>query len=213
MIAGWNGLPGRSRIVLRLGPELGQGPGQQSGDVHLTDPEPSGDLRLGQALEEPQVQDHALPGRELGDEGRQGDPVLAVDEALVLAAQLGRSPTIGEIAQSAAVSEEEVLEAIEAGHAYRFTSLDAPSGNDDEMSLSAELGSEDQGLIDSEHRVTLSPLIAQFPPRERMILHLRFFEGLTQSEIAGRLGISQMHVSRLLARALAQLRTQAEDDS
>ncbi len=131
----------------------------------------------------------------------------------ILSQELGRSPTIGEIAQSAAVSEEEVLEAIEAGHAYRFTSLDAPSGNDDEMSLSTELGAEDQGLIDSEHRVTLSPLIAQFPPRERMILHLRFFEGLTQSEIAARLGISQMHVSRLLARALAQLRTQAEDES
>jgi len=131
----------------------------------------------------------------------------------ILSQELGRSPTIGEIAHSAAVSEEEVLEAIEAGHAYRFTSLDAPAGNDDEMSLSAELGTEDQGLIDSEHRVTLSPLIAQFPPRERMILHLRFFEGLTQSEIAARLGISQMHVSRLLARALAQLRTQAEDDS
>ena len=131
----------------------------------------------------------------------------------MLSQELGRSPTIGEIAHAAAVSEEEVLEAIEAGHAYRFTSLDAPSGNDDDMSLSAELGEEDQGLIDSEHRVTLSPLIAQFPPRERMILHLRFFEGLTQSEIAGRLGISQMHVSRLLARALAQLRTQAEDDS
>jgi RNA polymerase sigma-B factor len=131
----------------------------------------------------------------------------------ILSQELGRSPTIGEIAHAAAVSEEEVLEAIEAGHAYRFTSLDAPSGNDDEMSLSSELGAEDQGLIDSEHRVTLSPLIAQFPPRERMILHLRFFEGLTQSEIAARLGISQMHVSRLLARALAQLRTQAEDES
>jgi len=131
----------------------------------------------------------------------------------ILSQELGRSPTIGEIAHAAAVSEEEVLEAIEAGHAYRFTSLDAPSGNDDEMSLSTELGAEDQGLIDSEHRVTLSPLIAQFPPRERTILHLRFFEGLTQSEIAARLGISQMHVSRLLARALAQLRTQAEDDS
>jgi RNA polymerase sigma-B factor len=131
----------------------------------------------------------------------------------VLSQELGRSPTIGEIAQAAAVSEEEVLEAIEAGHAYRFTSLDAPSGSEDEMTLSAELGEEDQGLIDSEHRVTLSPLIAQFPPRERMILHLRFFEGMTQSEIAGRLGISQMHVSRLLARALAQLRSQAEDDS
>ena len=130
-----------------------------------------------------------------------------------LSQELGRSPTIGEIAQAAAVSEEEVLEAIEAGHAYRFTSLDAPARDEDEASLSTELGAEDQGLIDSEHRVTLSPLIAQFPPRERMILHLRFFEGMTQSEIAGRLGISQMHVSRLLARALAQLRSQAEDDS
>src|SRR5215217_9222973 len=80
-----------------------------------------------------------------------------------LSQELGRSPTIGEIAHAATVSEEEVLEAIEAGHAYRFTSLDAPAGNDDEMSLSAELGAEDQGLIDSEHRVTLSPLISQFP--------------------------------------------------
>ncbi len=127
-----------------------------------------------------------------------------------LSQEKGRSPTIGEIAQAAAVSEEEVLEAIEAGHAYRFTSLDAPAGGDDDGSLSSHLGSEDQNLIDSEHRVTLSPMIAQFPPRERTILHLRFFEGLTQSEIAGRLGISQMHVSRLLARSLAQLRSQAD---
>ncbi|MEA2972719.1 MAG: polymerase sigma-B factor [Actinomycetota bacterium] len=128
-----------------------------------------------------------------------------------LSQEKGRSPTIGEIALAAAVSEEEVLEAIEAGHAYRFTSLDAPAGGDEDGSLSSQLGSDDQNLIDSEHRVTLSPLIAQFPPRERMILHLRFFEGLTQSEIAGRLGISQMHVSRLLARSLAQLRSQAEE--
>jgi RNA polymerase sigma-B factor len=128
-----------------------------------------------------------------------------------LSQEKGRSPTIGEIAQAAAVSEEEVLEAIEAGHAYRFTSLDAPASGDEDGSLSSQLGSEDQALVDSEHRVTLSPLIAQFPPRERMILHLRFFEGLTQSEIAGRLGISQMHVSRLLARSLAHLRTQAEE--
>jgi RNA polymerase sigma-B factor len=130
----------------------------------------------------------------------------------VLSQELGRSPTIGEIAQAASVSEEDVLEAIEAGHAYRFTSLDAPSGSDDEGSLSTQLGEDDQALIDSEHRVALSPLIARFPPRERTILHLRFFEGLTQSEIAGRLGISQMHVSRLLARSLAQLRASAEDE-
>ena len=128
-----------------------------------------------------------------------------------LSQDLGRSPTISEIAERADVSEEEVLEAMEAGHAYRFTSLDAPSGNEDEMTLSAELGAEDQGLIDSEHRVTLSPLIAQFPPRERMILHLRFFEGLTQSEIADRVGISQMHVSRLIRNSLDKIRNELED--
>ena len=129
----------------------------------------------------------------------------------VLSQEMGRSPTIGEIAQAASVSEEDVLEAIVAGHAYRFSSLAAPAGGDDEGSLATQLGEEDQALIDSEHRVALSPLIARFPPRERTILHLRFFEGLTQSEIAGRLGISQMHVSRLLARSLAQLRASAED--
>ncbi|HEX2274666.1 MAG TPA: RNA polymerase sigma factor SigF [Acidimicrobiales bacterium] len=128
-----------------------------------------------------------------------------------LSQELGRSPTIGEIAQAASVSEEDVLEAIEAGHAYRFTSLDAPSGADEEGTLASQLGGDDQALLDSEHRVALSPLIARFPPRERTILHLRFFEGLTQSEIASRLGISQMHVSRLLARSLAQLRASADD--
>ncbi len=129
-----------------------------------------------------------------------------------LSQELGRSPTIGEIAQAASVSEEDVLEAIEAGHAYRFTSLDAPSGADEEGTLASQLGGSDQALVDSEHRVALSPLIARFPPRERTILHLRFFEGLTQSEIASRLGISQMHVSRLLARSLAQLRASADEE-
>ncbi len=129
-----------------------------------------------------------------------------------LTQDLGRSPTIPEIAQSATVSEEEVVEAIEAGQAYRFTSLDASGSGEDESSLADQLGNEDQGLIDSEHRVALSPLIARCPPRERMILHLRFFEGLTQSEIANRLGISQMHVSRLLARSLAQLREASTEE-
>jgi RNA polymerase sigma-B factor len=129
-----------------------------------------------------------------------------------LSQELGRSPTIPEIAHAAKVSEEEVVEAIEAGHAYRFTSLDAPTGGEDETALSSQLGVDDQNLIDSEHRVALSPLIARFPPRERMILHLRFFEGMTQSEIASRLGISQMHVSRLLARSLAQLREASTEE-
>jgi RNA polymerase sigma-B factor len=127
---------------------------------------------------------------------------------------LGRSPTIPEIAQAAGVSEEEVLEAMEAGQAYRFTSLDAPvPGEDSGGSLATSLGEEDEGMVDVEHRVALSPLIQKLPPRQQKILHLRFFEGLTQSEIATRLGISQMHVSRLLARSLAQLREDAAGDS
>jgi RNA polymerase sigma-B factor len=125
---------------------------------------------------------------------------------------LGRSPTIPEIAQAAGVSEEEVLEAMEAGQAYRFTSIDAPLPGEDGGSLSASLGGEDETMVDVEHRVALSPLIAKLPPRQQKILHLRFFEGLTQSEIATRLGISQMHVSRLLARSLAQLRDDATEE-
>ena len=127
--------------------------------------------------------------------------------------ELGRSPTIAEIAQAAGVSEEEVLEAMEAGQAYRFTSLDAPSPGEDSGTLASNLGEEDEQMVDVEHRVALSPLIAKLPPRQQQILHFRFFEGLTQSEIATRLGISQMHVSRLLARSLAQLRQDAADET
>ncbi|MBV8986427.1 MAG: RNA polymerase sigma factor SigF [Acidimicrobiia bacterium] len=130
-----------------------------------------------------------------------------------LSQDLGRSPTIGEIAERAGASEEEVLEAMEAGRAYRFASLDAPAaGDDDNQSMASQLGEDDPLLAGIEHRVALSPLIAELPKREQIILHLRFFEGLTQSEIAGRLGISQMHVSRLLARSLAKLRGSAEED-
>jgi RNA polymerase sigma-B factor len=131
-----------------------------------------------------------------------------------LSQELGRSPTIQELAAEATVTEEEVLEALEAGQAYRFASLDAPSpGDDDGETLGAHMGADDPLMIGAEHRAALSPLIGQLPPREQKILHLRFFDGLTQSEIASRLGISQMHVSRLLARSLAQLRAAATDDN
>jgi RNA polymerase sigma-B factor len=116
-----------------------------------------------------------------------------------LAQELGRSPTIPEIARRLQTSEEEVLEAIEAGQAYRPT-------------FSAQLGEEDTEIGGVERRMTLSPLLAKLPERERRILHLRFFEGLTQSEIAARVGISQMHVSRLLSRSLQQLREAAEEE-
>ncbi len=127
-----------------------------------------------------------------------------------LGQELGRSPTIAELAAEVEVSEEEVLEALEAGQAYRFASLDAPpAGDSDGDPLAARLGSNDAELDDAERRATLSPMLAQLGPREQLILHLRFFEGLTQSEIADRLGISQMHVSRLLARSVTQLRAAA----
>jgi len=126
--------------------------------------------------------------------------------------QLGRSPTVAEIATAAGVSEEEVLEALEAGQAYRFTSLDAPMPGEEAGSLATTLGDDDAQMTDVEHRVALSPLIQKLPARQQKILHLRFFEGLTQSEIASRLEISQMHVSRLLARSLAVLREAAEDE-
>jgi RNA polymerase sigma-B factor len=129
-----------------------------------------------------------------------------------LGQELGRSPTIGELALEAGVSEEEALEALEAGQAYRSASIDAPVEDRGETAtLASMLGQDDQGLADAESRATLSPLLAQLPRREQLILQLRFFEGMTQSEIAARLGISQMHVSRLLARSMARLRSAAED--
>ena len=103
-----------------------------------------------------------------------------------------------------------MLEAIEAGNAYRTTSLDAPvRGDDSGQSVGDRLGDDDERLADTEDWMTLSPLVAELPSRERAILHLRFFQGKTQSEIAARMGISQMHVSRLLARSLDQLREAA----
>jgi RNA polymerase sigma-B factor len=127
-----------------------------------------------------------------------------------LGQELGRSPTIAELATEVQVSEEEVLEALEAGQAYRFASLDAPVGGEEGDTLGTRIGSDDVELEDAERRATLSPLLSRLPQREQAIVHLRFFEGLTQSEIATRLGISQMHVSRLLARSVAQLRSAAE---
>jgi len=128
-----------------------------------------------------------------------------------LGQELGRSPTIGELALETEVSEEEVLEALEAGQAYRFASIDAPvTGDGGADTLASRLGEDDPGMGQAESRATLSPLLARLPAREQLILHLRFFEGLTQSEIATRLGISQMHVSRLLARSVAQLRSAAD---
>ncbi|MFN2593923.1 MAG: RNA polymerase sigma factor SigF [Actinomycetota bacterium] len=130
-----------------------------------------------------------------------------------LGQELGRSPTVAEIAETAGISEETVLEGLEIAQAYNFTSLDAPLDAEDggSSSLADHLGIEDEHLENLEYRASLAPEMEKLPERERRILYLRFFKGLTQSEIADRLGISQMHVSRLLNRTLGQLREALED--
>jgi RNA polymerase sigma-B factor len=129
-----------------------------------------------------------------------------------LSQELGRSPTIAEMAAEVEASEEEVLEALEAGQAYRFASLDAPrSDSEGSEAVGDSLGHEDMELTRAEQRATLEPLLMRLPEREREIVVLRFFEGLTQSEIARHLEVSQMQVSRLLTRSVAQLRSLARE--
>ena len=119
----------------------------------------------------------------------------------------GRAPTVAELAAFLKMTEEEVLEGLESANAYSTVSLDAPdSGDDDAPAVSDSLGIVDESLEGVEYRESLKPLLERLPPREKRILLLRFFGNMTQSQIATELGISQMHVSRLLARTLAQLR-------
>ncbi|MGH3327793.1 MAG: RNA polymerase sigma factor SigF [Streptomycetales bacterium] len=118
-----------------------------------------------------------------------------------------RSPTVHELAQHLHLSEEEVLEGLESANAYSTLSLDVPEAGDDEAPAVADsLGSEDDALEGVEYRESLKPLLERLPAREKKLLLLRFFGNMTQSQIADEVGISQMHVSRLLARTLAQLR-------
>ncbi len=124
-----------------------------------------------------------------------------------LSQQLGRAPTVAELAERLGHSEEEILEGLESANAYTTLSLDVPEqGDGDSPAVVDSLGSEDEALESVEYRESLKPLLERLPPREKRILMLRFFGGMTQSQIATELGISQMHVSRLLARTLAKLR-------
>jgi RNA polymerase sigma-B factor len=128
----------------------------------------------------------------------------ATDE---LTQQLGRSPTVADLAAHLDVGEEETIEALEAAGAYHSLSLDAPAGGEDGSSTLVDLiGSEDTELAEVDARVALPPLLATLPVREQRILAMRFFGNLTQSQIAAEMGISQMHVSRLITKALATLR-------
>lgn len=117
--------------------------------------------------------------------------------------ELGRVPTVSELAGSMGITEELVLEAMDAGRDYRAPSIDAPSYD---ASASGQVGEADRNLDGVEDRLTLALSFADLPEREKTILKLRFVDGLTQSEIAERVGLSQMHVSRLLALSLGKLR-------
>src|SRR4051812_7736443 len=124
---------------------------------------------------------------------------------------LGRSPTVGELAHAARTSEEEVLEAMEAAQAYRSNSIDGgPGPDDDSPSAGSHLGVDDHGLFDAENRVFVDELLEHLPPRDQLMLRMRYYDEMTQSEIADRLGISQMHVSRLLTRCPTDLRRRIE---
>lgn len=131
-----------------------------------------------------------------------------------LTQELGRSPKIDEIGQHVGATTEEVLEALETGEAYNFVSLDKVMSNDNDdksFSLLEYLGQDDKTLESTEDRTSIAAAISKLSKREQRIVYLRFFKGLTQTEIATSLNISQMHVSRLLRRTLDSLRHQIRE--
>jgi RNA polymerase sigma-B factor len=132
-----------------------------------------------------------------------------------LTVQLGRSPTIPELAKAAGVEEEQVLEALESGRAYSSVSLSTGGGSDEDGELDPleSLGTIEHEYEISEDRAVLAPGFKVLDERERKILHLRFFSGLTQSQIAAEIGISQMHVSRLIRRSLEKIREEIAQES
>jgi RNA polymerase sigma-B factor len=132
-----------------------------------------------------------------------------------LTVQLSRSPTIAELAEAAGVEEESVLEALESGRAYSSVSLSPGASSDEEGELDPleSLGTLEHEYEVSEDRAVLAPGFKVLDQRERKILHLRFFSGLTQSQIADEIGISQMHVSRLIRRSLEKIREEIAEES
>ncbi len=130
-----------------------------------------------------------------------------------LTQSLGRSPTPRELAERIGCSVEEILEGIESGNAYSTLSLDvSPQADDGPGSMLERLGVVDEGLEHVEIRESIKPLLDRLEPREKKILLLRFFKNMTQSQIAEEIGVSQMHVSRLLSRTLDELRASLERD-
>jgi RNA polymerase sigma-B factor len=133
---------------------------------------------------------------------------LAISQAnSTLTHTLNRAPTVADIAAHLAITEEEVLEGLEGARAYNTTSLSAPVGENGDTPLGETFGAADPAYDAVEARLALQPALAQLDEREQRIISLRFFGNLTQSQIAAEIGVSQMHVSRLLTRALARLRS------
>jgi RNA polymerase sigma-B factor len=139
--------------------------------------------------------------------------VMQVDNAVKdLSRRLGRSPSVAEIGEMLDLSPEAVLEAMEAACAYDAVSLESYRFGDegDGETYAESIGVEDERFELVEYGATIAPTLQALPPRDRIVLHLRFVEDLTQAEIAERVGVSQMHVSRLIRRALERLRTVAD---
>ena len=133
---------------------------------------------------------------------------LQVNRARVeLSQSMSASPTVADLARYLDVSEEDVVEAIEVARLYHPLSLSAPAGPDSDLGVADPIGDLDPGMEAVENRESVKPLLASLPERERRILTMRFFGDMTQSQIAAELGISQMHVSRLLSQTLLKLRT------
>jgi RNA polymerase sigma-B factor len=121
----------------------------------------------------------------------------------LLSQDLGRAPSVDELAEALDVTVDEVLEALEAGASYRATSLTVGGADDEEHEL--DLAMDDEQLASAGVRVALAEAMRTLPDRERRVIYLRFYLGLSQSEIAEQIGVSQVHVSRILRASLAQL--------
>jgi RNA polymerase sigma-B factor len=132
------------------------------------------------------------------------------EETERFASEHGRAPSVNELVELSGLEFEQVVEALEAAHAYSPEALDAPaSASEDSSTIAERLGQEDPGFELVELAASVAPAFNRLPRRERQILKLRFVEDLTQREIAQRVGCSQMHVSRLLRAALEKLREEA----
>lgn len=138
--------------------------------------------------------------------------LLVTKERNRLTQELGRAPTTEEIGQTTGLSPDEVQEAIDAGQAFGAMSLDAPLGEDSTTPVKETIGSEDETLADAEHWWMIEPVLDRLSERDQQVLHMRFFEDMSQSEIAEVIGVSQMQVSRILSGIFQQIKSEVTVD-